>query len=94
MALPLKINSTKYSNSIVIKYLEERGVESRPLIAGNILRHPVNKIFDIKSSSDELIGADFHHSNSFYVGLSPIHSENDIDRLLLVMKDIDRILDN
>lgn len=94
MALPLTIHSKKYNNSIVIKYLEDRGIESRPLIAGNILRHPVNRIFNLKSSNETLKGADFHHLNSFYVGLSPIHSEKDIDRLCMVMNDLDKILDN
>ena len=74
--------------------MEDRGVESRPLIAGNILRHPVNKIFNLGSSNNSLDGADFHHLNSFYVGLSPKHTEYDIERLYLVIKDLDKILDN
>ncbi len=94
MALPLTINSEKYNNKVAIKYLEDRGVESRPLIAGNIMRHPVNKIFNLLSSNNNLLGADFHHLNSFYVGLSPKHTENDIERLYLVIKDLDKIFDN
>ena len=94
MALPIKLNTSKENNSKAIKYLEDRGVEARPLIAGNILRHPVCKLFDLKSSNEELTGADFHHHNSFYVGLSPEHSEEDIDRLYLIMKDLDKLLDS
>tara|TARA_Y100001933_G_scaffold95022_1_gene95986 strand:+ start:254 stop:1555 length:1302 start_codon:yes stop_codon:yes gene_type:complete len=93
MSLPLKICNNKGYNSKAIKFLEDRGVESRPLIAGNMLRHPVKKLFNLISSNDELIGADFHHFNSFYVGLSPEHSEEDIDRLSLVFKDLDKFLE-
>ena len=71
MSLPLSIRSNKFNNSKAIIYLEDRGVESRPLIAGNILRHPANKIFNLNSIDLDLCGADYHHSNSFNVGLSP-----------------------
>ena len=94
MSLPIKITNSRYTNSKAIKYLEERGVESRPLIAGNILKHPVSNIFNFSSSQDNLEGANYHHRNSFYVGLSPEHTSEDIDRLFLVMKDLDKVLEN
>ncbi len=93
MSLPIKVDSKNGNNAKAIKYLEDRGVESRPLIAGNILKHPVTKMFNLNSSNDKLPGADFHHENSFYVGLSPEHSEADIERLYLVMRDLDKLLD-
>ena len=93
MALPFSINSDNFSALKAIKYLEERGVEARPLIAGNILKHPVSKSIKLLSSNLELDGANFHHNYSLYVGLSPMHSLSDIERLLKVIKDLDKIID-
>ena len=73
-----KVNSEKFGALKSIKYLEESVVESRPLIAGNILKHPVSKSIKLQSSKDELKGANFHHQNSLYAGLSPNHSFEDI----------------
>ena len=92
MSLPIKIINSEYTNAKAIKFLEERGVESRPLIAGNILNHPVSKIFNFSSTQENLNGANYHHKNSFYVGLSSKHTSEDIDRLSLVMKDLDKVL--
>ena len=93
MALPFSVNSEKFGALKSIKYLEERGVESRPLIAGNILKHPVSKSIKLQSSNEELKGANFHHHNSLYVGLSPNHSFEDIDRLIKVIQDLNKIID-
>lgn len=93
MALPFSINSESFSALKAIKYLEERGIEARPLIAGNILKHPVSKSIKLLTSNMDLVGANFHHNYSLYVGLSPKHSESDIARLLKVMKDLDNIID-
>lgn len=93
MSLPIRMANTKYKNAKAIKYLEERGVESRPLIAGNIIKHPASKIFNFSSTQENLVGANYHHENSFYVGLSPVHTSEDIDRLCMVMKDLDKVLD-
>ncbi len=92
MSLPFSVTSKNHSNSEVIKYLENRGVESRPLIAGNILRHPVSKILNLSSNNYDLSGADYHHKSSLYVGLSPEHTVDDIERLYLVLKDLDKFL--
>ena len=43
--------------------------------------------------SMNLGGADFHHHNSFYVGLSPVHSEENIDRLIKVFEELDHVID-
>ena len=93
MSLPIRISNFKHTNAKAIKFLEERGIESRPLITGNILNHPVSKVFNFSSTKENLEGANYHHVKSFYLGLSPEHTSEDIDRLNLVMKDLDKVLD-
>ena len=65
----------------------------KPLIAGNILKHPVSKSIKLQSCNEELKGANFHHHNSLYIGLSPNHSFEDMDRLIKVMRDLNKIID-
>lgn len=92
MALPVKINSNHFDGSQAIKFLEYRGVESRPLIAGNLLKHPVNKLLNLESAQQNFAGADLHHKNSLYVGLSPKHSKEDILRLIKIFLELDNLI--
>jgi len=94
MSLPIRISKSKHTNAKAIKFLEERGIESRPLITGNILKHPVSKVFNFSSIQENLEGANYHHMKSFYLGLSPEHTSEDIDRLNLIMQDLDKVLDS
>ena len=94
MALPLKITTNNFKGYDAIKFLEDRGVESRPLIAGNLLKHPVNQSLNLKSAQKILAGADYHHKNSFYVGLSPRHKSEDIQRLVKIFLDLDKFIAN
>ncbi len=93
MALPLTITNKKFNNSKAIKFLEKRGIESRPLIAGNIAMHPAKDLVEMSYSSEEFKGADHHHLYSFYVGLSPIHKPKDIERLLTIIEELDNTID-
>lgn len=47
------------------KFLTERGIESRPIISGNLLRQPFLKGF---RDSNTYPNADFIHKNCFYIG--------------------------
>lgn len=92
MALPMTINSKKFPAQKAIKFLESHGIESRPLIAGNLLKHPVSKIVNFESAQRNLVGADYHHEKSLYVGLSPKHKMDDIERLISVLKSLDNLI--
>ena len=94
MALPVSISAERFKAYDAIKFLEDRGVESRPLIAGNLLKHPVNKLLNLESAQNNLIGADYHHKKSFYVGLSPKHKLEDIERLINIFTELDRLIEN
>lgn len=54
------------------------GIESRPLIAGNIYRQPFYKKYVGKKNPVELKGADFLHYNGFYCGNYPELTPKDI----------------
>ena len=92
MALPMTIKSNNFDRSKAIQFLEYRGVEARPLIAGNLLKHPVNKMLNLESAQNNFEGADFHHKQSLYVGLSPKHTKEDIKRLINICRDLDNLI--
>lgn len=66
-AIPLTIReNAPFTRRRLIEWLESHNVETRPLLGGNLLRHPAYKDFKFKTT--KLLNTDFFHSNSFYVG--------------------------
>jgi CDP-6-deoxy-D-xylo-4-hexulose-3-dehydrase len=81
-ALPLLVAiDAPFSRREITNYLEIKGVETRPLVAGNIAKHPVAKIFS-EFNLNTYPGADIIHQQGFYLGLSPFHTDQDIDKLI------------
>lgn len=66
------------------KYLIKRGIESRPIITGNLLRQPFLKSF---SEPDGFPNADFIHSNGFYIGNNQFVDKRRLDYLKIVLDD-------
>ena len=82
LALPIMVKANApFSRSDLTNFLETNGVETRPVVAGNIAKHPVAKLFP-EFESRKFPGADQVHSRGFYIGLSPIQTDKNIDRLL------------
>lgn len=86
-ALLLKEHNTKYRDSIVA-HLREKGIETRPIVAGNFARQPVFSRLDA-SISGELNAADYIHDNGFFVGNHSIDMREHIDYLHTVLGEID-----
>lgn len=85
MAIPLRVEGKFCTRQSLVAYLENRGVETRPLVAGNLTRQEaVQRYIDV--DADSYCGADIVHNNSFYIGLSPFNTENDIERLVNVFR--------
>ena len=85
-ALPLLVASdAPFNRKEITDYLELAGVETRPIVAGNIARHPVAKIFS-EFGEDTYSGADIIHQHGFYLGLSPLHTDENIERLIDCMQ--------
>lgn len=81
-ALPVIIDlDAPFEKKQITDYLEEAGVETRPIVAGNIVRHPVARLFG-RTFEGDYPGGDAIHSRGFYLGLSPSQDDSDMDRLL------------
>jgi CDP-6-deoxy-D-xylo-4-hexulose-3-dehydrase len=82
--LPLMLSpDAPFTREDLTRHLEEEGVETRPIVAGNIARHPVSEVFPAFKER-EFPGADEIHHRGFYIGLSPLYDEAAIDRLIAV----------
>ncbi len=81
-ALPLLVEpSCKVTRDGITSHLDELGVETRPIVAGNLARHPVRRRFP-EIFSHSLAGADAVHSRGFYIGLYPTDMRSELVRLV------------
>ena len=86
-ALPMVVQpGAPFNRREFVKYLEAHGVETRPLVAGNLARHPVARLFE-ESFRGSFPGADLLHDRGLYIGLSPVTSDQDFDRLISIVED-------
>lgn len=82
LALPLMVsNKAPFSRTDMTSYLEKSGVETRPIVAGNMARHPVAERF-AAFQGRTFPGADAIHQRGFYIGLSPVQTDASMDRLV------------
>lgn len=81
-ALPLLLNDPcPFERAALVTHLERGGVETRPVVAGNISRQPACALFpDLQEA--HLPGADAVHDRGFYVGLHPFPETDKLDRLI------------
>jgi len=83
-ALPLMVaKDAPFTREDITRHLELAGVETRPVVAGNIARHPVSEVFPAFKER-AFPGADEIHERGFYIGLSPLYTEAEISRLISV----------
>ena len=57
--------------------LEAAGVETRPIIAGNILRHPLKRMLGLKDDQPSLPGCDQVFESGLMIGLNPFSTDED-----------------
>lgn len=80
-ALPMLVDQkAPFSRQDLTNYLERAGVETRPIVTGNVARHPVGKLFP--EFSAQFPGADEVHRRGFYIGLSPLTTDENLERLI------------
>jgi CDP-6-deoxy-D-xylo-4-hexulose-3-dehydrase len=80
-ALPVMLTpECPFSKENFLKYLEKMGVETRPIVTGNIALQPVVNMFP-SLKDDNLHGANMIHKSGFYLGLYPFDSTEQMDRL-------------
>jgi len=80
-ALPIMLSEEcPFNKKEFLAYLEEQGVETRPIVAGNLTRQPVCQFYpDLQELN--LPGADSIHDRGFYIGLHPFKAYKNLDRL-------------
>jgi CDP-6-deoxy-D-xylo-4-hexulose-3-dehydrase len=82
LALPIMLTpECPFSKDDFLKYLEANGIETRPIVAGNIARQPACKLFP-ELQDNNLPGADLVHTRGFYIGLHPIDNNKKLDRII------------
>jgi len=87
LALPLMVaRDAPFTKAQITAYLEQHGVETRPIVTGNVARHPVAGLFP-EFRTREYPGADQVHDRGFYIGLSPLQNEAAMDRLIALFRD-------
>ncbi len=85
-ALILKKADTQLRDKIVSS-LREKGIETRPIVAGNFARQPVFTRLNA-SVAGNLANADYIHDNGFFVGNHSIDMREKIDYLKKVLDEI------
>ena len=65
----LKENSP-FTAKELVSFLEEKGIETRPIMSGDYTRHPVANIYDNRIFGD-LKNTKFIHDNAFFIGVHP-----------------------
>lgn len=80
-ALPLMVNpASGVSRDALAVHLERMGVETRPIVTGNLARQPAMRRFPEITSAD-LPGADAIHDHGLYIGLHPTSETADVERV-------------
>lgn len=62
-----------YTRSDAARYLKQYGVDTRPIVGGNLMRHPAFWKY-AAMAADALPGANAIHDRGFYVGLPPFEA--------------------
>ncbi len=67
-AYPILVKeSSPFKREDLTSFLEEKGIETRPIMAGNFTKQPVAKLYDFEISGD-LKNTDYIHRNGFFIG--------------------------
>ncbi len=79
-AFPITVKENKYFNkNDLVGHLEKNGIETRPIVGGNISEQPAMNLFDHKNS--DLSRAKYIMKNSFYFGIHPFIKDETIKRI-------------
>ena len=60
--------SKKINKKLFIKNIENKGIETRPIISGNFLKQPSIKKYKLKTKS-KMKNADYINNFGFFIGL-------------------------
>jgi CDP-6-deoxy-D-xylo-4-hexulose-3-dehydrase len=72
------LNNKLINRGSVLKKLSNKGIETRPIVSGNILNNPMLKYFNYEISG-EIINAEKISKNGFFVGNSHLDLEQELN---------------
>lgn len=90
MSIPILISHKKFDSKEIVKYFEKNGIETRPIISGNITKHPVFKKINYKKSKN-LKNTNIVHKKGFLIGCHPSVNQNSIDKLNKVFTELNQL---
>lgn len=76
--------SVKGKRGLLLKHLEKAGIETRPMFAGNILKHPAYKGMDIRSYAKD---ANWILRHSFWISVHPRLTQKDREYIVKTFAD-------
>jgi len=80
-AFPIILSSEcPFKKEEFLAYLEAEGVETRPVVTGNLTRQPVCQLYP-ELRQGNLPGSDAIHDRGFYIGVHPFKATKKLDRL-------------
>ena len=82
-ALPL---TTTKARGPLLRHLEKHGIETRPMFAGNIARHPAYKDVHFKMFGPKQWEADYIMNQSFWITVHPRLAKSDLDYIVETFK--------
>ena len=80
--------SSKIKRKDIVDRLKSRGIDSRPIVAGNFTKHMAIKYFDYKIHG-ELKNADLVHKNGLFIGNHHYPIERELEQIKEVIDDIE-----
>jgi CDP-6-deoxy-D-xylo-4-hexulose-3-dehydrase len=83
--LPIIFKAKDRDINSIIKICEERGIETRPIISGNLLRQTCYKKY---GKATNFPNSEHLHKNGFYIGLHPKITENQISEITKILNNL------
>jgi CDP-6-deoxy-D-xylo-4-hexulose-3-dehydrase len=81
----------KYKKKEIISKIEKAGIETRPIVCGNILNQPAIKLFNLNHKNNILKNSQEIEERGFFIGLE--NKKTSKDKLNFVSNTLNKILD-
>ena len=84
-AFPIIVNEdAPFSRKQLANFLDQNGIETRPVVAGNLAKQPATKKFP-EITSEALPGATYIHQQGLYIGIHPTANRNNLKKVVKLL---------